>query len=126
MITVVCGVLEKNGKVLAFQRKSSHGVEGKWEFPGGKVEPGEELKDALQRELQEELNISVEVGEKLGMVEWRYPDLDICLHAFRISKWSGEITLNEHAQMSEISVDQWEIIDWSEADRALLTQLKFK
>src|SRR5580765_1239531 len=69
---VVAAIIERDGKVLICQRKAGQRHAGKWEFPGGKVEPGEEFSSALARELAEELGIAAEIGEEITRYEYAY------------------------------------------------------
>jgi 8-oxo-dGTP diphosphatase len=73
-VIVAAGIVVENGRVLLAQRKSTSHLGGKWEFPGGKVEPGEDPKAALRRELEEELGIDVEVGDVFDVAFHRYED----------------------------------------------------
>jgi 8-oxo-dGTP diphosphatase len=88
-MTVVAGVVERDGCVLICQRKSGrHAL--KWEFPGGKVEPGEKLQDALARELREELSIEAQIGEEMARYDVRYGDGPaIRLLFYRVTEFTG-------------------------------------
>ena len=90
-IQVAAGVLtDSQGRVLIAQR-AQHGHQGgAWEFPGGKVAPRESPREALDRELQEELGIRVQSARKLLTLEHDYPDRAVCLHFFRVQQWYGE------------------------------------
>lgn len=80
-IEVVAAAIYQDGKVLAAQRGYGE-FKGGWEFPGGKVEPGESLKNAIVREIQEEMEATIEVGEKIGTVEYDYPNFHLKMHCF--------------------------------------------
>jgi len=82
-VTVVAGVIERDGKILITRRLAGTHLAGLWEFPGGKPEPGERLDDALRREIAEELGAEVSVGPPLETVEWQYPDKAVRLIFFR-------------------------------------------
>lgn len=90
MLHVVAAVIERDGRVLICQRKTGrHAL--KWEFPGGKVEPGESPQEALARELREELAIDASIGEELGTHEIRYADGPrIRLQFYRVTEFAGE------------------------------------
>jgi 8-oxo-dGTP diphosphatase len=75
-LTVVAAVIEQNGRILICQRRRGDRFELKWEFPGGKVQPGETPQQALLRELREELNVSAEIGSEIYRTRNRYPELD--------------------------------------------------
>lgn len=90
MIRVAVGIVERDGHILICQRKRGSRYELKWEFPGGKVENGEDPKASLERELSEELNVSAEVGEEIFQQRWIYPDGgEFKLHFFTVKKFSG-------------------------------------
>lgn len=90
-IRVVAGVIERDGQILVGQRRAGDRFQFKWEFPGGKVEPDEDPKEALVRELQEELGIQAVIGEELARYEHQYPGKTaILLMFYRISSFSGE------------------------------------
>jgi len=91
MTTVVAAVIECNGRILICQRRKGQAHELKWEFPGGKVEPGETVEAALRRELREELDIEATLDAEITRYEYRYPDRPpILLIFFRVTKFSGE------------------------------------
>jgi 8-oxo-dGTP diphosphatase len=90
MVTVVAAVMERDGEVLVCQRKAGGPHELKWEFPGGKVESGESLPDALARELGEELGVAAEVGREIERYEYRYPGKSpILLVFFEVRGFAG-------------------------------------
>jgi len=89
-VDVVAAVIERDGRVLICQRKGGrHAL--KWEFPGGKVEPGEHLADALRRELREELGIDAEIGPEIGRHETRYGSGPLLrLYFYRVTDFTGD------------------------------------
>jgi 8-oxo-dGTP diphosphatase len=93
MKQVVAAILVRAGEVLICQRHHSGGMPLKWEFPGGKIEPGEQPRAALARELEEELGITAEIGICVAVVEHKYShDHGVQLQFFLIERYSGEIT----------------------------------
>jgi mutator protein MutT len=80
MIRVVAGIIEQNGRVLICQRKAGRPFGGKWEFPGGKMRPSEMPRQALQRELYEELGVLPEIGDLLEAVRHRYAEMGAAVH----------------------------------------------
>jgi A/G-specific adenine glycosylase len=88
--TVTAAVIHRDGQVLIARRPSAGLLGGLWEFPGGKVEPGEELPDGLQREIREELGVSVRVGEPFGVYRHGYTHFKVTLHAFCCQLMEGE------------------------------------
>ncbi len=85
-LIVVAGVLFENGRVLLTQRKAGAHLEGLWELPGGKIDPDEDPRDALVRELREELGIEVEVGAPIEVTSWRYPEKRVLLLFFEVTR----------------------------------------
>lgn len=121
---VTCGIIEKNGKFLIVQRgeNTSHAL--KWEFPGGKVDPGETEAECMARELKEELAVDVVVNEQLSHIEREEADIIIELIPFRCSIVNGEITLLEHLQLAWIDVNQPIEYDLCIGDYGIVDQLK--
>ena len=91
MTTVVAALIERNGRTLVCRRRADHPHPLKWEFPGGKVEPGELPADALRRELTEELAIAAEIGPEVTRYEYAYPGKNpILLIFYRVTEFTGE------------------------------------
>ena len=124
MIEVCCALIVKDSKLLAVQRgpKSSHPMQ--WEFPGGKIQTGESAEQCIIREIEEELNVGVEIIKPLNDVEFDYGNKQIRLIPFVCIISSGEVRLNEHIDKQWFSIDEWERIDWSGADRELIIRNK--
>jgi 8-oxo-dGTP diphosphatase len=100
MTTVVAAVIERDGLVLIGQRRAGQRHALKWEFPGGKVEPGETPADALRRELEEELGIRAEIGGQIADYEYAYPGgAPIRLNFFEVKIFTGEIENRVFAQV---------------------------
>lgn len=116
------------GRCLVTQRGRGMSNPLEWEFPGGKVEAGEDLAQALVREIREELGVEIEVGERLGSTRTEVGTADrprrIVLHVF-ICRWlAGEIRLAEHEGWRWVDADGLSSLLWSKADRPLLDALK--
>ena len=119
-IHVACAIIERDGLVLAAQRSAVMSLPLKWEFPGGKIDPGESAAVCLQRELVEEMNVRINVGRPLATVTHHYLDFTVTLYPFICSISSGEITLHEHEAIAWLSPDQLPALDWAEADGPVL------
>lgn len=119
---VTCGIIERNGYVLATQRSSTMSMPLKWEFPGGKVNAGETLEECLKRELLEELTIQIEITRKLPESTYSYPTFMITLYPFICTIQSGEIVLNEHADYAWLLHRDLMKLDWAEADVAVVRE----
>ncbi len=122
-ITVVGAMIERDGKYLITQRKPTATLPLLWEFPGGRVEPGETDAQALARELKEEMNISVEVGEQAMHVQHAYPDYDIDFRVYRCRLVGGEIQhikVHDHRWVAAEDLDEYE---FPSADQKTFEQL---
>jgi len=116
MVRVVAAVVLRDGLIMAARRGPGVRMAGKWEFPGGKVEPGEDDRTALARELMEELAIAVSVGECMGEnvhTEERGP---FCLVAYRVQILSGEPVLTDHDAIRWLHAEALSTLDWAPAD----------
>lgn len=122
-IEVVAAIIEKEGRIFATQRGYGD-FKGGWEFPGGKVEEGEELKEALVREIKEELNILINVKDLLITVYHQYPKFHITMHCFMSSIEEGNIELLEHEDAKWLAHDELDSVEWLEADIDVVEKLK--
>jgi mutator protein MutT len=116
MDTVVAAVVELDGKILIAQR-SSGSMKGKWEFPGGKVNPGESAEQALIREIDEELRVDVDVGRFIGEVPFEVDGQPFRLLAFKAYLRSGVIRPTEHRAFQWVKPDELLSLDLAPADR---------
>lgn len=119
---VVAAVIEVGGKVLCMQRGETRYsyTSHRWEFPGGKIEPGETPQQALHRELLEEMDLDVEVHELLASVTHDYPDFTITLAAYRCTATGTDFIMREHEASRWLPWDQLPSLQWCEADRRLV------
>lgn len=125
MIRVVAGVLVRGDAVLVCRRPAHKPHAGRWEFPGGKVEPGETLEQALRRELREELAIEARVGRRLWSTEHRYAGLEpVELHFFRIVAFDGEISSTHFPEIRWQPLSALGALDVLEADRGFVAWLE--
>ncbi len=125
-ILVVAGVLVEQGKVLLSQRKRGTHLEGAWEFPGGKVEPDEDPREALARELAEELGIDAEVQDPLEITFHRYPTKSVLLLFFTVARRPG----SPEPRALDVAAVRWAAIDelrdelFPPADVAVLAKVR--
>ncbi len=119
-IDVACAIIERGGLVLAAQRSEVMSLPLKWEFPGGKLEPGESAAACLAREIDEELGVGIAIRAALPPSAWRYPTFAITLHPFVCTLNGGEIRLTEHKAIRWIAPRQLRTLDWAEADAPVL------
>jgi 8-oxo-dGTP diphosphatase len=117
---VVCAAIEQRGRVLACRRGPGMSRGGLWELPGGKVEAGEDPRQALCRELQEELGIAVSVGPYLATSQHRYHDIEIELAAYCCAIVSGQVRPVEHDAVRWVGPAAARRLDWSPADVPLV------
>ena len=122
-IEVAAAVIHNEGKILATQRGYGD-FKGGWEFPGGKIQPGESAEEAIVREIQEELQVCIRPEKLLTTVEYDYETFHLTMHCFLASIIKGEIQLIEHEAMRWLTSDQLESVDWLPADIAVVAQLK--
>ncbi len=123
-IEVAALVLIENNRVFAAQRKDQGPQGGTWEFPGGTLEPGESGREALKREIQEELGITIEVEQYFLRVEHQYPGLYILMHAYQGRRIDGDITLLEHQACRWLRKEELWQPDWAEADIAIVQKVE--
>lgn len=117
MILVTCAIIEHDGKVLCAQRSETMNLPFRWEFPGGKVEEGEDLESCLKREIKEELGVELNVNERLPSSRHKYSDQNLIeLIPFRCSLQTSEIDLKEHSRIEWATVQELSNFDWAEAD----------
>ena len=123
-IEVVAAIIrDKDGRIFATQRGYGDYKDG-WEFPGGKMEPGESPEQALRREIWEELETEIIVEWLVKTVEWDYPQFHLTMHCYWCHVNSGSLTLKEHEAARWLSPDQLDNVDWLPADQVVVEQLK--
>lgn len=121
-IEVVAAIIIKDGQVFATQR--GYGKwKGWWEFPGGKMEPGESPQEALKREIREELEAEITVGQLLETVEWDYPAFHLTMHCFVCSLISEDMHLNEHEAAAWLTKETLHTVKWLPADEGLIQMI---
>jgi len=121
-VKVVAGFIEKDGKVLVVKRPAKKKRGGLWEFPGGKVENGESLQEALKRELKEELGVETWVGEVLAKTTYVYPEEEIELYLLS-AKIKDEVCLLEPSEVRWVELKELENLTLCPADKVLLEKL---
>ncbi len=121
---VVAGLLLRDGEILCCQRCAGQAHPFKWEFPGGKIEPGETPEQALARELDEELAIRAEVGPPVAVITHSYsPEVIVELHFFRVERWSGEIQNLIFEDVRWMPIRKLNTLDFLEADLELVRDI---
>jgi 8-oxo-dGTP diphosphatase len=124
MVEVVAAVIMRDGKILIGQRKSTGRHPLKWEFPGGKVEPGEDSRAALTRELREELNVDAVIGEELDSYEVNYGDgIRILLHFYRVTQFQGELRNLDFEQITWEQPERLPEYDFLDGDVTFVSRM---
>jgi len=123
-VFVVAGAIVKDGKVFAAQRGNKGKTAFKFEFPGGKIEPGETPEQALARELREELSINVEVHELITAIVDEYDDVILHIDTYRCTLISGTPTLSEHIALAWSNKEELDKLEFSPADKPTLEKIK--
>ena len=122
-IEVVAAIIIKDGEVFATQRGYGE-WQGWWEFPGGKIEPGETPQEALVREIREELDADISVGALLETVEWDYPTFHLTMHCYLCTLLSASLNLNEHQAAAWLTPQTLTTVKWLPADEGLIGRLR--
>lgn len=122
-VRVVAAIIIENGKVFATQRGYGEFKDG-WEFPGGKIEPGETPEEAIVREIKEELDTEVEVIELLDTVEYDYPNFHLSMGCFICKIKSGDLVLKEHEAAKWLTKDTLGSVEWLPADMGLVGEIE--
>ncbi len=124
MLTVIAGIIEREGTILIAQRKRTDRLAHKWEFPGGKLEAGETPEQCLVRELREEFGIETEVTGFVGASIHTYDHVSIELLAYTTVYQSGDFVLNDHEAIRWVPIAELTDYDFAEADRPIVRQLQ--
>ena len=122
-IEVVAAVIRSGSRIFATQRGYGEFKDG-WEFPGGKVEPGEKPEEALAREIREELDTEITVGELIDTIEYDYPSFHLSMKCYWATLVSGNLELKEHEAARWLTKEQLYAVDWLPADITLIAKIQ--
>lgn len=122
-VQVAAAIIMDDGKIFATQRAHGEFKDG-WEFPGGKIEQGETPQQAAKREVMEELDTEIEVGELFDTVEYDYPDFHLTMYCFFCTVISGDLVLKEHQAARWLTGETLDSVEWLPADIDLIEKLK--
>ena len=124
-VKVVAAIIRDGNKVFATQRGYGEYKDG-WEFPGGKIEPGETPHQALIREIKEELATDIAVGDYLTTIEYDYPSFHLSMQCCWCRIVDGPLVLKEHEAARWLDVDHIDSVDWLPADLTIIDLIKDK
>ena len=122
-VDVVAAVIKKDNLFLIANRSFEENSSGLWEFPGGKVEEKETFVSALIREIEEELSLKIQVGDKITSIDLKVSDKHLCVHYFYALILSGQITLNVHSEFKWVERDQLSSFKYIGGDRYVLRHI---
>lgn len=122
-VEVAAAVIYKEGKYFATQRGYGE-FEGMWEFPGGKIEPGETPQEALKREIQEELGIDIEINVHLCTTEYDYTSFHLTMYCYLCNIISGQMELREHKSALWLAPDSLDQVTWLPADKEVIEKIR--
>lgn len=120
---IICNDMERKNKIFATARGYGD-LKGGWEFPGGKVEPGETPQQALKREIMEELSTEIKVGELIDTIEYDYPTFHLSMDCFWAEVITGQLELKEAEAAKWLTKDQLDSVAWLPADITLIDKIR--
>lgn len=125
IIRVVAAIIHADGRIFVTQRGYGEYKDG-WEFPGGKVEAGETPEDAIKREIREELDTEISVGELIDTIEYDYPNFHLSMDCFWCEIVSGDLVLKEHEAAKWLTKDTLDSVEWLPADIIIIDKIREK
>lgn len=125
VVAAVIRAVNKEGKPIIFATQRGYGeFKDGWEFPGGKIEPGETPQEALKREIKEELDTEIQVGKLIDTIEYDYPAFHLSMDCFWAEVTSGNLVLKEHEAAKWLQADELDSVSWLPADITLVEQIR--
>lgn len=125
VVAAIIKAVNDNGEPIVFATQRGYGdLKGGWEFPGGKIEEGETPREALKREIMEELETEITVGELIDTIEYDYPTFHLSMDCFWAEIVSGDLVLIEHKAAKWLKKDELDSVDWLPADITLIDKIR--
>ena len=125
VVAAVMKAVNEEGKRIIFATQRGYGeFKGGWEFPGGKIEEGETPQEALKREIMEELETEITVGELIDTIEYDYPTFHLSMDCFWAEIVSGDLVLKEHEAAKWLTKSELDSVEWLPADITLIEKIK--
>ena len=125
VVAAITKAVNEKGETIIFATQRGYGdFKGGWEFPGGKIEEGETPQEALKREIMEELETEIIVGELIDTIEYDYPTFHLSMDCFWAEIISGELVLTEHEAAKWLTKDELDSVEWLPADITLIEKIK--
>ena len=125
VVAAVIKAVNKDGKPIIFATQRGYGeFKDGWEFPGGKIEPGETPQQALKREIKEELDTEIAVGEIIDTIEYDYPAFHLSMDCFWAETVSEKLVLKEHTAAKWLSKNELNAVEWLPADQSIIDYVR--
>ena len=125
VVAAITKAVNEKGETIIFATQRGYGdFKGGWEFPGGKIEEGETPQEALKREIMEELETEIIVGELIDTIEYDYPTFHLSMDCFWSEIVSGDLVLTEHAAAKWLTKEELDSVEWLPADITLIEKIK--
>ena len=125
VVAAVIKAVNENGELIIFATQRGYGeFKDGWEFPGGKIEEGEALQEALKREIMEELDTEIVVGDLIDTIEYDYPDFHLSMDCFWCEIVSGDLVLKEHEAAKWLTKEKLGTVEWLPADVTVMGAIK--